>query len=60
MLVTVKAGKGRIYHKDGRVDGKYVVHLLDEKDEPKLTPQGKPLKMLVKPENIITLIGFVD
>lgn len=50
-LVKTKTGKeGRTYHREGRVNGKVIVHI--EVD-------GKELKMLCDPKTIITT-GFID
>lgn len=57
--VTVKSGKGRIYWKDGLVDGKYIVHLVDDHFNPILDDKGQPKKVLVKEENI-EVNGFID
>ena len=54
-LVTIKktGKKGRTYHKDGEVNGKIPVHLIDDNFE----PTGK--KVLVSVYNL-EINGFID
>jgi hypothetical protein len=51
-LVETKTGKqGRTYHREGRVNKKTVVHIIDE--------NGKEIKMLCDPQKL-KIIGYID
>jgi hypothetical protein len=51
-LVETKTGKqGRTYHREGLLNKKKVVHIIDE--------NGKEIKMLCDPRTI-KIIGYID
>jgi hypothetical protein len=51
-LVKTKTGKeGRTFHREGLVNKKTIVHILDE--------NGKDVKLLCNPKTI-KIIGYVD
>lgn len=58
-LVETIVGRGRTYHKDALMNGKVVVHLLDEEGNPLLDVKGQPKKILVSRDKI-KLTGFID
>lgn len=60
-LVQTRDGSlGRTYNKEGLVNGKVMVHLLDkEKFQPKKDSSGNPIKLLCDPSTL-TIKGFID
>lgn len=58
-IVKTKTGLlGRTYNRDSLHDGKVKVYVLDEDENVKMS-NGKPLKMLCRPDSL-QFLGFID
>lgn len=59
LITTSKGLLGRTYHKEGHINGKVVVHIVNKNHEPLLYKNGDPMKLLCSKDSL-KIIGHVN